>query len=142
MATYRTIRAQRLAQFNNETTPIRTNHGVYPPCSPDQINNEIANVARSHRPCTARQTTSSNRHLTCPRTHDQGKKHITTVLPLFRRTKGLARWEELIYDASHDQIGPKTIWPLQNFQGTIPRGISADTPSTMETKKNPRRIPC
>ena len=112
MATNCTIRAQRLAQFNNEIAPIRTNHGVYPSRSPDQIDNKSTNVTRSHRTRTACQTTSSNCHSTRPRTHDQGEKHITTVSPLLQRTKGLARWEEPIYDAPHDQISPKTIWPL------------------------------
>ena len=112
VATNRTIRAQCLAQLNDETTPIRTNHGVYSSRSPDQIDNKSTNVTRPHRTRTACQTTSSNCHSTRPRTHDQGEKYITTVPPLLQRTEGLARWEEPIHDASHDQISPKTIRPL------------------------------
>ena len=82
MATNRTIRAQRLAQFYNKITPIRTDHGVHSLRSPDQKHTQTTHAPRPHRTCAKCQARSPNCHLTCPRTHDQSKKYITTLSPL------------------------------------------------------------
>ena len=141
MATNRTIRAQRLAQFHDEVTPIQADHGIHPSRPPNQKLTKVTNTSRSYRTHATNQTTSSNRHSTRPRTHDQSEKYVTTLPPLLGRTEGLAQWKKSIDDTSYNQTGPKAIRPPKNFKGTIPRGVSADATYAMEAKRDPRCVP-
>ena len=141
MATNHTICAQRLAQFYDEVTPIRADHGIHPSRPSNQKFTKITNTSGSYRTRATNQTTSSNHHLTRPRTHDQSKKYITTLPPLLRRTEGLARQKESIDDTPNNQTSPKTIRSPKNFKGTIPSGVSAGATYTMETKRNPQCVP-